>query len=1474
MVVRRVSKGARSRGLLPNIFSCTLIYAATQLAACSDEKNGEQTKPDTSSPSDVSQAILSVDSTTACLIDADCVADRHCFHGACVWECNDEHACDAEQVCGPRARCEDPKQKQMGSSGGDSPPEVVAGVSIVSTLPEIIRVQPGQRTAKIAFKTSRSVPGGVVRYTVERYAFKHQKPTLPFQVQRAVGQDAFEVEVPTADSDPAFPDASLQEVQVVTSVGTFRVKLQPRPGAGGQYAGRVKVPRFGEVGLPLDFEIVTTPAHASLADAEKVELLLPIRGSSIFSPRAFGQDAPPAAKVALSFQSFSEEWVGTVRTPFEFPAESLLGRYAGGAVVRGLRFAFKEQDGVLRGTLRDSWEGLYDARTADGVASPATVVFEGRLEASRVAAVEIGTGATLPGPSEAIAAQPALDVAAVCEADMFSVAPLTVGGVDVDCENITSAIDFELASIGGKARCAVAVAETALRSENTTAALISAFLQGDTDVTGGESFASFMARCAAGTDGTCQASPEVLCGRALTAASVVSQEAPDAHFAAVFDAYTRTTREAFLGRQLAAYQADADTRLEWLKSQNYPAVVTAAVRDLNKQLLQTWQTRVLKAHLDSLGGQYDATGLSVLARQVQGANLVDQRQLLLLEMSQSWRGAMEALTVATRRWNDVHNDLVSRTLAADYVAQKAFDLYVLGGVVDQLNVSAGAGFASDGLASGFASLLSELRRLAQPFSALVYDRDAEVVVSRSLNPLRTNDSLLGDIQASAQRELERASTAVLGILERAQRQAVDEQLLRDDLTNQIDTLFDELVTLCGLPLGCQTADRQKAECWPLVAAGECGFGTQVRNTGTVASPTLEVEVVDYAPQGNVSEAGEAILDVKKALDAVSDSKLALAEYSQATKAMLATNDAQFAELDRLEEQEAALSEKIAQSSEALAALDDARFARLERFHDELKLARADALTERQARLAQMLKLREDGTEESIGYLRASSALSLTASSMKEAIERMEKITEFAADGFPQGLDDFSAPARMSVYMTQIGVTAGMHVLAQGLEVTASALATEREVKAMVLEDDLAKADFRDQVEVAKHENELAEIEAEFERDLTQNERAMAELEEAIADAKEVMQWERVVARDMNALLNRRDDILTRVAGEADRNTEIHQLDYTVKQRQLSYLRVVQRAQLLEGRLRNLVTQRERLNQNLGSPSVVFGWANQLEQAESRLERAKAKMMDWVVALEYLAVRPFMDVRQQILLARNTYQLEEIAHAIEAIQDRCGGAINSNTSEISLREDIFSFENAVKDTATDEVLSPSQIFRDFLARGSIPVDARVRFTADASVGDLLKRNGLLAASFELGLEEFANLASSCNAKIEDIAIQLVGENLGRAQPTVALAYDGSSTVRSCQPNIEQIVSSIGRDATAFSAITLFRTPGRVLAPTAGINEFGEVNQTLVGLPLASRYTVIIDPTLGENSKINWDNVEDIRIKVRYAYQDLYPEGQCY
>ena len=68
----------------------------------------------------------------------------------------------------------------------------------------------------------------------------------------------------------------------------------------------------------------------------------------------------------------------------------------------------------------------------------------------------------------------------------------------------------------------------------------------------------------------------------------------------------------------------------------------------------------------------------------------------------------------------------------------------------------------------------------------------------------------------------------------------------------------------------------------------------------------------------------------------------------------------------------------------------------------------------------------------------------------------------------------------------------------------------------------------------------------------------------------------------------------------------------------------------------------------------------------------------------------------------------------------------------------------------------------------------------------------------------------------------------------------------------------------------------MSPVANLNTFGpddSANRGLEGLPLASTYTVLIDPAAGENANLDWSKLEDIKLKLTWAYQDVFPEGQC-
>jgi len=192
------------------------------------------------------------------------------------------------------------------------------------------------------------------------------------------------------------------------------------------------------------------------------------------------------------------------------------------------------------------------------------------------------------------------------------------------------------------------------------------------------------------------------------------------------------------------------------------------------------------------------------------------------------------------------------------------------------------------------------------------------------------------------------------------------------------------------------------------------------------------------------------------------------------------------------------------------------------------------------------------------------------------------------------------------------------------------------------------------------------------------------------------------------------------------------------------------------------------------------------------------------------------------------------------------------------------------------LAPAERFRQVLSQGYIPIDKRVRYTTDSTIGDLMRSTDrVLSGTFDVSLDHFANLAATCNAKVASLSVQLVGD-IGDARPTVTVLYDGTSRLRSCQPDIGSYVDLIGRDKTNFGEVTLLRTPGRSVSPVAGINEWlddSSANISLDGLPLASQYTVLIDKELGENSQLDWTKLEDVLLRINYVYSDVFPAGQC-
>ncbi len=1431
------------------------IITLSFLPGCSNDKENYNVALDDNDVQRAAPSHLSVNNNSNCAIDADCPAGRFCFQEQCAYECVADSDCDKGETCDLRGNCLD-------SKGASTVNELITDISIVTPPASIYSITAGQGSIKVEIVLDKELPASGLAYTIKR-----NDEDWDGKIYKAFGKKSVVLSIPVGKASLSEPKDTRSRVDVTVNsgLGTFKLSLYPAVSINGSYSGNVKMKKFGSTGLPIDFKIVTKPDDVTLEKADKAWLLLDIDSKKLFSPIEEFKDAPQYLYSELVYDNFVKKWVATFNNEFRLGNKSILNPKKNGQIGRVMRFEIEPSgDDKITGKMSDRWKGFYDALSAEGVVELVDVVFNGELEMQRNG--NAPSNKKLSKIEPMVPAVPKLiDLPPLdqCQKEgyKFTSKSASINGVDYSC-SISTAKDFKNLAIDDQISCAIAEAENAL-SEYTTARMIADFLDDSVPNPKDMTFTEFMESCASGSNGICVPSKAVLCARQLTAYASRVQTYESAESSLLVELHQKTTREAYLGRLLAAFKTDYDTRLTWLETTDYPAIVTSAVKNKIADLLQEWQSGVLDVQFDVLEGYLDPSGLAVLSRSSTDKSANDARRRLIQEIIQGWRGTMDALTLASSRWDRLFQDNKSRTEKSNYVVTKMFDLYLAAGVLTNLSRDMDAGYMSTAFGSGFSSLMHSFNALSRSFDDLIFARDAEVVVSTSLDPQNTNANKLLLLHDSAKNELVKAGTNISNVLSKAQEQALNEKQLRNSMNNDIEQLRSELIETCGLPVGCNLNDaRTDSACRVKIKPGECGF---LINKNDNSYENISDESL------STSNAGSAILKIQ---DAALNVKIASAQLDAFKKRTRL-------ELDTLT---AFSNDVIKWNSVRLKGLED-----LQKLFDKENIIGAKGLDDlrntinQKARtrskqismMKQNIKLwntiRVSGATTDFAVQMGISAIGFGADSLRDsgdfAIGMGEAIGEaITADPGGSGKSAAMIAGQIGGFALKMGANVLDFVgngVANGLELSQNL----REAK---LENMHESAD----LDGAISERKISEIEEQLEMNDALRENEIETLHQIYDVARKQRAAELAYAEDMDTLRKRRKEFLQMLLEKSELELRVERSVLGMQQRVSDYLKICQSAQLQSAKLVDLEEQRNNVNELIGSPGVLFAFANKLDQAESSLQRAKDKMMDWLVGLEYYAVRPFIDQRVQIMLSVNAYQLEKIFAQLEQIEQKCGGNINEETSVISLKDDILGVEFTIDNAVTSEPLSPAKRFFQILKEGLVSVDKRIRYSSDSNVGELMSsEKQVLAGTFNIGLDDFSNLSSTCNAKVISIAVQLIGK-IGDVSPTVAILYDGTSRLRSCQPGISDYINLIGPELTNFGETTLFRTPGRAIFPVAGINRFrsgDSANVSLGGLPLASQYTVLIDT--GDNSKIKWENLEDIKLKVKYSYQDLFPEGQC-
>ncbi len=1478
------------------------VAALAVAASCSDEGGGKKR-----TPPDLGSASLHMTSSTGCLIDSDCVDGHFCFQGECSWECNAEAPCATGSSCSPRGRClSDEKVNQVAEEGQaeglEQDEEAAAaipsqaGTIEVLTPPErTVEVDEGQPFVEVTLVTKTPVPEGVLLYRVQ--VDGAEQDAAAQQVLRSEGTDTFKFRIPTGNAALALADAKAQQNYLMTSVGGYSITLVPRIGASGLYAGGVQIDQFGGATIPLRFGLKVEPAGLSFHDPGVTAryLLLPISSQDVFTPSREGLDqneggvASAWLQRTLEWDAIAKVWFARFEQEFAVsPDSKVIPSGTTDKVYRALRVEIEKVEGKrATGALADRFKGFFDTRSADGVVTKGATSTSGVLTATRVGPLpEAARTPRLTANDETepgLRAELGVEACDVEENGKMAIAALAEGAATAHpgsaCAGVDSAAAFQGLSTEGRALCAVDLAEQALKGE-LIAKKVLEYLDPATAQNMPESFQEFLERCAT-EGGPCAPRAQVVCAeKALAHAYQQLQEADvNADVAAMMAHYQDVARESYLGRQLAAFQVDTNTRLEWLRKAEAPLFLANELKAYNEKILATWESKVLGAHFDVLALQFSPWALEVLGRATTNEAAASVRSELLMDQTQTWQGAMESLQIATRRWNELYQDDMNRLAKTRTVRTHLFDLYLSAATLAVLNTNGGSSASNAVIGSGFSALLTSLEELSLDFNQRIFMRDAEVVLNRSVDPSDSSQTIMSDRQQSALKAIADADASVTSVLAEIHATELNSKILTNRMITQVEELRSELVDLCGLPLGCSVSDithgdLQNNNCMPTTLPGRCGF--------LVAPGSEEYgSFDDMRGLTNASEASQALLRIREAANLQQTAMEEFRANASRAEIEIASADGfatKMTQWDTMRRTAAAEVEKIV--DEMLKAGGGAMKTELDGIA-KMQEMRTAAYEEQKEAVANWSKLNHEGVESDIKHMRAMTALQTTSKWLAFGADRIETAGEIAADGLPDvvGLsNDVSFPVELAINMAAFAASTALQTAQLATETAAGI------IELSMAEDQARReaklSDLRDQagLNAQLSQNKLAAIEGELRAATITADNEIKQREALIEALSRNLEMDLAYEKELFELRDRRDKVMMRFFEEPRLRVQVLRQGIVYLQRQQEYYQIVQRAQLLEGRYAALNSRLTNLNNLLASPTVIFAHANRLARAESRLDRAKGLLYDWVVALEYYAVRPFIDQRLAILLARNPGQLEGIARELERLGKTCGGRISYEVAELSVRDDLLGlgFDITRGEGEEASVLTAGERFRSVLRRGIVPVDTQVRYSSDERIGDLIANRQVLSASFPIRLSDFANLPLACNAKIASIDVELVGEGLGKGRPTVTLLYDGTSQLRSCQPDIGAIVGALETGMTSFGEITDLRTDGRSASLVASIGSFGAegtANQTFEGMPLATTFTVLIDPATGENRRIDWNALEDVRLKLTYAYQDVFPVGQC-
>ena len=1428
-----------------------LLPFALLLGACADEAAAPA--PVAPPAPELAPRPLELQGATACGIDADCDPGAFCFLGSCSVQCETGAECDSG-ACDTRGRCTESTNKAANGDLPAGPPNSrIAGLELINKPAVEILVTPGEEFITVTFETSESAtPQGGLSYRVESSA----DDSLARRVQTSNGGTTHTVVIPTGAANPAFV-GDLVDVNIVTPIGTIPLVLKSVLTVAGLYEGTLKLDGLGTE-IPLNFGI-DGDMGALGTGVSNAFLVVPSGASAMFGPVAASQlpavNATQELRAPLTYDSAIGAWVATFSNAYDIPSDQAFGTLAATQVKRELRYELQvEVDRTISGSLSDRWFGFYDVAQADGSKMVSETITGGTFR--------IAKSGTQPATNDTNFVAFANTPNPQLQNFSLSTACATLADATDGCAARTT---FE-----GALACSDAVGGGAVATRTLTEVVAGLLAGGLTD--DGKTFKEFLAGCADGSVAACVPTRAQTCGIELQA--VAFGLAPGGYSLdkeRLWDGFGDLLLEVTGGPQLGAFFVDTESRRDWLENANYgsTAITSAAAAQLNAQLMDDYVTKVLGPNIEALRTYLKPSSFAFLSRVPDSADSIDQRDRLLIAMVGSWTATADALSLAAQRWNEVYRLDGERRIKANQVAGYLGEMYRAAVIIIGLHQEAGKAAEAAAVAAGLNTLLLRYEALTNTFNELLFARDGELAISSSLDPEQASRGVLAQRHEAALEAVDDASTKVDTLLQTLLSNDIRNADLFTRLDNAVNESQKRLVELCGQPEGCDVlrpGDAANPLCDTSWEAGVCGF-KQSKGLLTNRNPR---SIQGFESAASPSEAGMAIQEIGAAATAVTKTAEAKAAFMRSTIQQAETATAFLASANQWHADNEADNAAIDARFEAdIAALDSAYTAREETIRANIKDRKIRNALSRAAFAVNVSKV----TIEKFREMTASSTAlvnEVKTEAVEGAGETLSATTEAASD----------CPDITVGLATRVGAV--KCAVALGGKISAAALAGAARVGNAfgALQEFLAKV-FRAGMawwkETKAARNRLEDItnwrdsEIEFwvvELESLRDPQTQAAREAFIEHTRSATAASQAYDRDLEEYQRQMDEVFDRTTELLDREQDWLDRQNDLLSARTHYYQIVEAARQERATLEMRRLQRQQIAQLVAGPQAVFFAANGLTEAERELDRAKRKMNDWLVALEYAAVRPFYDERMSILLARNTYQLRAIADRLTDLEGQCGGATNLQDGTVSLRDDLLKLTTSQVDPVSGQTLTPAQRFRQTANQSDIPAGQTMRYTVSQTADQVASNSALLVVNFTLGLTQFANLPFTCNAKVAGVALELVGTGLGAGQPVATLLYGGNSQTYSCQPGIDAYVQTFGQGDTTFGTTTSFVVEGRAASPVAGVNELGSSNVTFAGLPLAGDYTLIIDPAAPANQAINWANLDDIKVGLTYSYQDVF------